>query len=124
MRVTGSFLEALFLCAGKEEAVPSKPNIPCKHPGCPSLIPCGQKYCEKHKALHPEEVRSASGRGYGSAWRKGEKTVPADSPIVCRVPERRPIREGNGCRPCRTSSRGYGTVLGSVKLAAIVQAPP
>ena len=28
---------------------------------------------EKHKAMHLEEVRSVSGRGYGSAWQKASK---------------------------------------------------
>ena len=39
--------------------MPMKLKVPCKHPGCPALIPSGTKYCEVHKALHPEEVRSA-----------------------------------------------------------------
>lgn len=50
--------------------MPLKPNIPCKHPGCPALIPYGMRYCEAHKKLHPEENRSASARGYGAAWQR------------------------------------------------------
>lgn len=50
--------------------MPSKPNIPCKHPGCPALIPYGTRYCDAHKKLHPEETRSASARGYGAAWQR------------------------------------------------------
>lgn len=53
--------------------MPSRPNTPCRHPGCSALVPYGQKYCEAHKALHPEEVRSASGRGYGRAWQRERK---------------------------------------------------
>ena len=53
--------------------MPTKPKVPCKHPGCAALVPSGQKYCDRHKALHPEEVRSAAGRGYGAAWRKVRK---------------------------------------------------
>lgn len=37
--------------------MPYKPMVPCRHPGCPNLVPAGQKYCEEHKALHPEEKR-------------------------------------------------------------------
>ena len=44
--------------------------VPCKHPGCPELVPSGTKYCGAHKVLHPEEVRSAASRGYDSKWQK------------------------------------------------------
>lgn len=61
--------------------MPYKPMVPCKHPGCPKLIPAGQKYCEKHKAMHPEVVRSAASRGYGSRWRKASKAFLASHPL-------------------------------------------
>ena len=53
--------------------MPHKPKVPCKHPGCPELVPSGQKYCPEHKKLHPEEIRSATARGYNSRWRKESK---------------------------------------------------
>jgi len=53
--------------------MPTKPKVPCQHPGCPELVPSGTKYCEKHKALHPEDIRSAGSRGYGRAWQKARK---------------------------------------------------
>ena len=53
--------------------MPSRPNTPCRHPGCAALVPYGQKYCDAHKPLHPEEVRSAGDRGYGKAWQKARK---------------------------------------------------
>ena len=65
----------------EEKAMPRKPNTPCKYPGCAALVPYGTKYCEKHKALHPEEVRSAAGRGYGSAWQKARKRTLAAHPL-------------------------------------------
>ena len=37
--------------------MPRKPKVPCQHPGCPELIEPGTKYCEKHKPLHPAEIR-------------------------------------------------------------------
>ncbi len=61
--------------------MPSKPNVPCRHPGCPELIPEGTKYCEKHRALHPEEVRTASFRGSGRAWQKARKEYLAAHPL-------------------------------------------
>lgn len=53
--------------------MPYKPMHPCRHPGCPNLVPVGQKYCDEHKALHPEENRSAGKRGYNARWRKASK---------------------------------------------------
>ena len=61
--------------------MPKKPKVPCKHPGCAALVPPGQKYCERHKALHPEEVRSAASRGYGAAWRKARKQYLEEHPL-------------------------------------------
>ena len=61
--------------------MPKKPKVPCKHPGCPELVPSGTKYCDKHKPLHPEEVRSAAGRGYGPAWRKASKVFLQAHPL-------------------------------------------
>lgn len=53
--------------------MPYKPMHPCRHPGCPNLVSVGQKYCDQHKALHPEEVRTASKRGYNSRWRRASR---------------------------------------------------
>ena len=53
--------------------MPYKPKVPCKHPGCSELVEPGQKYCEKHKKMHPEEVRSAASRGYNARWRRESK---------------------------------------------------
>lgn len=61
-----------------------RPDVPCRHPGCPALVPYGQKYCEKHKALHPEEIRSAAGRGYTAAWRKASKAFLRDVQPLCQ----------------------------------------
>ena len=61
--------------------MPHKPKHPCAHPGCPELVPYGEKYCEKHKGMHPEEVRSASSRGYGSQWNKARKMYLAAHPL-------------------------------------------
>ena len=61
--------------------MPMKPKVPCKHPGCPKLIKSGSKYCEKHAPLHPEEVRSAVSRGYGSRWRRARKRFLEKHPL-------------------------------------------
>lgn len=65
--------------------MPYRPNTPCRHPGCAAVVPYGQKYCEKHKALHPEEVRSAAKRGYGRKWQKASRGIPAGASAVCAV---------------------------------------
>lgn len=53
--------------------MPTKPKVPCKHPGCAALVPAGTRYCDTHRQMHPEDTRSAAGRGYGSAWQKARK---------------------------------------------------
>lgn len=65
----------------ERRAAMKRPDVPCRHQGCPALIPYGQKYCEKHKALHPEEVRPAARRGYTAAWRKARKTFLQAHPL-------------------------------------------
>ena len=61
--------------------MPSKPSVPCKHPGCPELVPSGQRYCEKHRGLHPEENRSAASRGYGKKWQAARRRYLEAHPL-------------------------------------------
>lgn len=61
--------------------MPSRPKVPCKHPGCPVLVPYGQSYCETHKRLHPEATRSAGSRGYGSRWQRESKAFLRKHPL-------------------------------------------
>lgn len=69
--------------------MPSRLKTPCRHPGCAALVPYGQKYCEVHKPLHSEEVRSAAGRGYGRAWQKARKRYLEAHPLCVEC-----MREG------------------------------
>jgi len=64
--------------------MPTRPNIPCRHPGCVELVPYGAKYCERHKPLHTDEVRSAAHRGYGSKWQKASKRFLEAHPLCVR----------------------------------------
>lgn len=66
---------------GEEEEMPRKPRVPCKHPGCPELVEAGTRYCDKHKSLHPEEERSANGRGYGRTWQRARKRYLEAHPL-------------------------------------------
>lgn len=61
--------------------MPMKPKTPCRHPGCPNLVPSGSVYCDEHRALHPEYVRGASGRGYDSRWQKARKRFLEAHPL-------------------------------------------
>ena len=61
--------------------MPTRPKVPCKHPGCPELVPVGTKYCDLHRPLHPEEVRSAFRRGYGKAWQRESKRFLEANPL-------------------------------------------
>ena len=61
--------------------MPRKSKVPCQQPGCPELVEPGSKYCDKHKVLHPEIIRSANSRGYGSAWQRARKSFLATHPL-------------------------------------------
>ncbi len=63
--------------------MPFKPNHPCAHPGCPRLVPSGEKYCEEHRPLHLEEVNrpSAYSRGYGRRWQRESKAFLREHPL-------------------------------------------
>ena len=37
--------------------------------------------CDKHRALHPEETRSAGSRGYGAAWNRARKRYLETHPL-------------------------------------------
>ena len=64
--------------------MPTKPKVPCRHLGCPELVDAGKKYCDKHKPLHPEEVRSAGSRGYSRAWQKASRQYLSAHPLCVR----------------------------------------
>ena len=53
--------------------MPRRPDTPCKHPGCPRLVPYGKQYCEEHALVHSGDRPSAANRGYGAAWRRARK---------------------------------------------------
>ena len=65
--------------------MPVRSNTPCRHPGCPELVPYGEKYCEKycdkHKPLHNDEQQSANSRGYGRAWQKASRRYLEAHPL-------------------------------------------
>lgn len=99
----------------------TKPRVTCRHPGCPELIPAGQKYCEKHKALHPEEVRSAARRGYGKRWQAASKAYLRGTSIMSDLLSEGTLREGRGCGSHRPTPRRPGALLGPEQLAASLQ---
>lgn len=61
--------------------MPYKPNKPCKHPGCPNLVPSNKKYCKEHLPLHPEYTRPPAERGYDGKWRKARKVFLKEHPL-------------------------------------------
>ena len=65
--------------------MPTKPNVPCRHPGCPALVPQGVRYCDRHKPLHRDELRpSAARRGYNHRWRVESKRYLQEHPLCVR----------------------------------------
>ena len=67
--------------------MPRRPNTPCKHPGCPALVPYGTSYCEEHKIEHRSDRASATERGYGSVWQKARKRFLRMHPLCVRCME-------------------------------------
>ena len=67
--------------------MPSRPKVACHHPGCPKLVEPGTEYCENHKALHPEKVRTAGSRGYNRAWQKARRQYLDANPLCVKCME-------------------------------------
>ncbi len=67
--------------------MPYKPNTPCKHPGCNKLVPSGTRYCDNHKLLHKDEIRSAASRGYDRKWQKARLLFLKANPLCVKCKE-------------------------------------
>ena len=50
--------------------MPRRPDVPCKHPGCPRLVSYGKYYCDEHEVMHRCDRDNANKRGYNSRWQK------------------------------------------------------
>ncbi|MDW7670566.1 MAG: HNH endonuclease signature motif containing protein [Bacillota bacterium] len=68
--------------------MPTKPQNPCRHPGCPRLT--HETYCEVHAKRCDNHRPSASRRGYDNRWRKARA---------------RYLREHTFCRSCEENGR-------------------
>lgn len=69
----------------REITMPYKPFKPCAHSGCAKLVPPGEMYCERHKAMHPKptyERASAYARGYTKRWQQ-EREVFLEAHPLC-----------------------------------------
>ena len=82
----GLLLSPQHIFTWHEEVVrmPKRLNVPCQHPGCPALVPAGQKYCEEHKQLHKDSRPNAAARGYDARWQKARKRFLSQHPLCVR----------------------------------------
>ncbi|MBE3589998.1 MAG: HNH endonuclease [Firmicutes bacterium] len=68
--------------------MPTRPPTPCAQPGCPALVPAGQRYCAEHaraeRRRYDRERGSAASRGYDARWRRLRAMVLAREPL-CRA---------------------------------------
>lgn len=68
--------------------MPTAAPRPCRHPGCPALVPSG--YCDQHKRSDPSLIAKAAAdrkrptarqRGYNFRWEKARKAWLAKHPL-------------------------------------------
>jgi 5-methylcytosine-specific restriction protein A len=72
--------------------MPHKPKKPCAAPGCPALVPAGERFCPAHAkaaaATYERYERDpAVRRRYGRTWRRIRAAFIAAHPL-CAVCER------------------------------------
>jgi 5-methylcytosine-specific restriction protein A len=69
--------------------MPFKPMKPCKHPGCPNLVPAGKLYCDQHAPLHRDEIMRppAAKRGYGARWQRLSRAYLKSHPLCVKCLE-------------------------------------
>ena len=61
--------------------MPSRPKVPCRHPGCPRLVEAGKRYCEEHAPQHRRDRPGADKRGYDRRWRKARERYLQAHPL-------------------------------------------
>lgn len=61
--------------------MPRRPDTMCKHPGCPRLVPYGNKYCDEHKSDAGCERKTSSQRGYDYKWQQARKIFLDTHPL-------------------------------------------
>ena len=64
--------------------MPHRPNTPCKHPGCPKLVPYGTSYCEDHAPAHLHDTKTTLEKGYGKRWQKARAVFLREHPLCVR----------------------------------------
>ena len=67
--------------------MPHRPRTPCKHPGCPRLVPYGCMYCEDHAQLHFRDTKSTKEKGYNHRWQLVRKAYLHSHPlcVLCQA---------------------------------------
>lgn len=69
--------------------MPTKPKHPCAYPGCPELVPVGQRYCEEHQKKRDREYEKyqrdpKTRHRYGRSWQKVRKRYITANPLCER----------------------------------------
>lgn len=67
--------------------MPTRLKVPCQHPGCPNLVPAGEKYCSLHKSEHAHDRLLAGERGYNARWRRARKAYLQHHPLCVKCLE-------------------------------------
>ena len=73
-------------------AMPIRPKVPCRHPGCPELVAAGQRYCARHQPLHRDEMLKPSSGSYGTRWQRVRKKYLAEHPLCVKCAAENPPR--------------------------------
>ena len=66
--------------------MPRRPGTPCLHPGCPAIVPPGQKgRCEAHRKSYARGIDrdrgTATDRGYDTRWARFRRTYLNEHPL-------------------------------------------
>lgn len=74
--------------------MPSKPQRPCRYPGCPNLTSDKRGYCPQHlQQIHRQqdhERGTANQRGYNYRWQKVSKLYLTRHPLCALCAKKKP----------------------------------
>ena len=60
--------------------MPTRASLPCRQPGCPTLVP-ESGYCITHRKAVDQARGNSTERGYGTRWRKARYTYLMSHPL-------------------------------------------